>query len=257
MKQYLNRPCADCGEPMINPQPARIVCLDCRVLRVKARAREQYRDRIAGEAAKKPRLNCLQCRHCALLPQTDFTNARTPIYCNAVPVDLPVGERAVNLGGCAAAEPMKRNRDSYNYNEVAGQFIRDLIPIVPPEKRPKMARLLGKSEDSIKQYATRYQIKFPISRTRARKLIAKAQLENPRIWPGAQRDFIQKMLDAGKWPGQGGKGRDFRTEQMRKRLAIISGVKRYGPPRSWEQIKRFAYRLSPGYKRAQLAKSAR
>ena len=241
MKYYPNRPCADCGEMLINPHPPRKICAGCARRRNNIRVRENYRARVAvspkPEPTPEPTLNCLQCRHAALLPETDFTKRGTSIMCNSKPIDVVVGPRAVNLGGCPSAEPMPAKLGRKAWGKVADKFIEQLFSIATHDKRPQMALLLDRNINAVIKRAWKVGIKHPLTAAQRSHFCRVGHKSKPRGLSASQADYVSSIAYSEAWPKRGAARKcTFHQEQTIKREAILRRVAEIGEPRSWDTI---------------------
>lgn len=193
-------------------------------------------------------LNCLQCRHCVLLPQTDFTQRGTSIHCGARPVGEETGPRVVNFEGCPQAAPMPRSGTGLRYSKVADEFLRQMMPRT--DDKNGIARLMNRSVMSIKHHCAKLKLKYPRSAEAIKRSSDIARNANPSAFTVAQKEYICAVSRSDKWPGEGGVKKGARkAAHSRKRNAIVARVAELGPAKKWNSITHFVYRQSPAYQR--------
>lgn len=192
-------------------------------------------------------LNCLQCRHARLLPQTDFTRRGTAIYCAAsLGAGQEVGPRIVNFGGCPRAQAMPRKGNVVKWSAVAEQFLCDLFVRAGLAKRARLAALLGRSVTALQVRASRLKIAHPRTPGMLKSGMDHARQSDTRIWTEGQKQFALEKLARGEWPAHGGsKSREIRAKQRVAREEVLVGLAARGRAKNWKAVLAFALRNSP------------
>ena len=200
-------------------------------------------------------LNCLQCKHAQLLPQTDFTQRGTSIYCGARPLEEEVGPRVVNLTGCPQSEPMPRQGHGLRWNAVADQFMRQSLPIATREKRAIALKILGRSSFSFDTHARVLGLNPNFSSEEIKRVNGRNGKMRSRGLNQAQTDFLANRVKTGPFPQSGGDyDGPFGVKQRSIRRDIIRRVAALGEPKEWSTILRHCYLQSPAYKQKQKLK---
>ena len=205
-------------------------------------------------------LNCLQCRFARVLPQTDFAQRGTIIHCAAKPVAEEVGPRVINFGGCPSAQPTKRQGSGREWNALAEAFLRHWMPGSTPDRRPRIAELVGRSLATTLRHAHKIGADYPPTRAQYRARWETIRAKRGDLFTPEQAEFIRAEYRAGRWPtcigvsNPTGKSVRSREQNDALRESIVRAVAGRGTEKSWGAIISFVYRDSPSYKRRKRAR---
>jgi hypothetical protein len=182
-------------------------------------------------------LNCLQCKHCALRDETDFSQKSTVIWCGQLQ-----NVRMANLGGCPSAEPTRNCAAGRSWSKVAEAFLQTHYVTAP---MAVLERALGRNTKTVYQRAHR----LGFGKARCRHVMrgrAVQQLGSRRSWTAEQDAYLRKIYGTEKWPLGGNK-----PDEKPKMARIIRRVNELGPKHSWRSIKERGRATTPaGRKRA-------
>jgi hypothetical protein len=199
---------------------------------------------VAGET-----INCLRCRHCKMLPHSDFQYESVPIHCRKLGRNLPM-----RLQPCLAGDPRRYIVAKFRKRNPAthGDFVRDMSG---PERLFLRHHYPSSPMEFIEAATGRKASTLRAICTRAGIYRAAKAIKRGREWPAEQRIYIESCINSSFWTKRGFGSKTQRADDIRQE--IVRRVAELGPERTWLQIRRYAKSLTPAYAARKPRKTAR
>ena len=215
-----------------------------------------------NEEASGTMINCLRCRQCKPLPDTDFAREiQPPIWCDKA------GEKRICIfSGCGLAVPETRyqNGNRGRKTNPNGDKTRDASEVellflgahYPTLAWQQLTRLTGRTRQTLNTIARYHHL--PVRKvTPQKQRECSARARDARIQRGMhltpeQSKLVHEYYFSGRWPYRGGHhSQEHRARNQALREQIVEAVAAIGPRWRWTTLVRHVQYLSPAYQRQQ------
>jgi hypothetical protein len=201
-------------------------------------------------------INCLRCRHCKLLPETDMKDRRAIIFCGK-----GGHRREINLIGCPLADsrPMIQNQvytggdKPRSATDAEKEFLKAHYPVAP---WPYLLAITQRSDKmTVVHIANRLGLKRGDSPQRRREAAARiraSRMQRSEIFNEEQARYIEQCYASGLWPQKhfGRKQQKSESEAIRAEIvARVAELDKNGRVWSWESIRSHMKWKAPAYLR--------
>lgn len=201
-------------------------------------------------------INCLRCRHCKLLPYSDFTRDVVPIHCTKTKRNVPA--HISTMCPIADPRPMMRKGRYTGGDKRRTATEAELAFLRVHYARMTWPALMG---HCLRDRATIINIANglglvrgdrPERRLEAAQRARECKQSGGKIFNAAQSAYIQDCFARNHWPTKhfGQEPRKSQSEAIRAEIvARVAELDTNGKTWSWESIRSHMKWLSPSYKR--------